>query len=274
MKHIGGFSGGIDSQAMARWLLNRFPPSDVILVSSNAGQWEDPLTMEFIANYSAKVHKVEIVDAIISDMWETPGFAETKGYDGNAMLTFEIMCEIKGRAPSRRAQFCTEKLKLVPQRRYSQSLTEEFERYTGKRRQESESRKNCPAREWDNFFDCWVNHPIFDWKKEMCFDYVKHHDEEVNPLYFMGFGRVGCAPCINSGKDDILLWADRRPDAIVKVRALENRTGRTFFAPMVPGMTLNFIDDVLAWAKTSHGGRQFRILPEREACESKYGLCE
>jgi 3'-phosphoadenosine 5'-phosphosulfate sulfotransferase (PAPS reductase)/FAD synthetase len=189
-------------------------------------------------------------------------------------LTFELMCEIKGRPPSRKAQFCTEKLKLIPQRRYCQGLTDEIERYTGVRRQESEFRKNTPARQWDTYFDCWVNNPIFDWKKEMCFDYVKHHGEEFNPLYLMGFWRVGCAPCVNSGKDDILLWADRRPDAIVKVRNLEERTGKTFFAPMVPGMALNFIDDVLAWAKTSHGGRQFRILPERENCESKYGLCE
>lgn len=31
MKHILGFSGGVDSQAAAGWLLNRFPAEDVIL---------------------------------------------------------------------------------------------------------------------------------------------------------------------------------------------------------------------------------------------------
>ena len=37
MKHIVGFSGGIDSQACARWVLNRFPVEDVILLNSDAG---------------------------------------------------------------------------------------------------------------------------------------------------------------------------------------------------------------------------------------------
>lgn len=276
MKHIVGFSGGIDSQATARLCLNRFPAEDVILLFADAGGWEDPMTPEFVENYSATVHPVIKVEGRVSDMWETPGFAEKRGYDSAAKLTFELMCEIKGRSPSRTAQFCTEKLKLVPQKRWQLENLEgvEYERYSGVRRQESIKRKNTPPREWDTYFDCYVNHPIFDWKKEMCFDYVKFHGEEFNPLYLMGFGRVGCAPCINSGKEDILLWADRRPDAIEKIRRFEKRLGKTYFAPCVPGMEMNFIDDVLAWAKTSHGGSQFRILPERSACESKYGLCE
>lgn len=279
MKHIVGFSGGIDSQAVARWVLNRFLPNDVILLFSDAGGWEDPLTLEFVAAYSAKVFPVTTVDAKVSDMWETPGFAETRGYDGSAKLTYELMCEIKGRAPSRRAQFCTEKLKLVPQKRWclEHLVDVEFERYTGVRRQESDKRRNTPPREWDTYFDCYVNHSIFDWKKEMCFEYVGQHGEDFNPLYLMGFGRVGCAPCINSGKDDILLWLKRRPEMIEKIRRFEAKLGKTYFAPCVPGMEMNFIDDVLRWAETDHGGRQtnlLKVLNEHSACESKYGLCE
>lgn len=48
MKHIVGFSGGIDSQACARWVLNRFPKEDVILTNSDAGGNEHPLTTEFV----------------------------------------------------------------------------------------------------------------------------------------------------------------------------------------------------------------------------------
>ena len=65
-------------------------------------------------------------------------------------------------------------------------------------------------------------------------------------------------------------------EMIDKVRTWEQHVGRTFFAPCVPGMAINWIDDVVAWAKTDHGGRQnnlFRILPP-PACESSYGLCE
>jgi hypothetical protein len=40
MKHIVGFSGGIDSQACARFVLNHFPAEDVILLNTTAGHNE------------------------------------------------------------------------------------------------------------------------------------------------------------------------------------------------------------------------------------------
>lgn len=284
VKHIVGFSGGIDSQACARWVLNRFPKEDVILTNSDAGKWEDPLTMAHTEWYSHNIHPITKCNALVKDMWATPGFAETKGLNGNDELTFLEMVRIKGRPPARKAQFCTEKLKLVPQRRWVKETFGpggEFEgwdyiRYTGVRRDESQARKNSPINSWDDWFDCPLVCPIADWTKQMCFDYVIAHGETVNPLYAMGFNRVGCAPCINSGKEDILNWHMRRPDMIEKVRHLERETGRTFFSPCVPGKAMNNIDEVLEWANTSRGGRQqpFPIFHEREACESKYGLCE
>ena len=286
MKHLVGFSGGIDSQACARWVLNRYPAEDVILTNSDAGGWEDEITKQFVAWYSAHVHPVIACNAIVSDMWATPGFAETKGLDGSATLTFQEMVRIKGRPPSRKAQFCTEKLKLVPQRRWVRRAFgpdglyngEEFCRYTGVRRDESANRKSAPIQSWDTWFDCELFSPLADWTKQMCFDYVLAQGEQVNPLYALGFNRVGCAPCINSSKEDILNWDVRRPENIEKIRKLEAETGKTFFAPCVPGITsgYNTIDDVLAWAKTARGGRQalLPIMHDRPACESKYGLCE
>ena len=115
-----------------------------------------------------------------------------------------------------------------------------------------------------------------DWTKQMVFDYVKAHGEQINTLYTMGFNRVGCAPCINGNKDDIANWAERFPEMIDKVREYEKRVGTTFYAPTVPGMKINWVDEVVRWAKSARGGRQdlFPVMHEREACESKYGLCE
>lgn len=142
---------------------------------------------------------------------------------------------------------------------------------------ESEARSTTPWRQWEEYFDCECMNPIYDWTKQMAFDYVRSFNERVNPLYSLGFNRVGCAPCINSGKDDILNWAQRFPEMIDKVRRWEEQVGRTFFAPMVPGLATNWVDEVVAWAKTDRGGRQpnmFRVLNEPMACESKFGLCE
>lgn len=256
----------------------------MILTNSDAGGNEHPLTMEFVDSYSRMVHPVVKVQAIIADMWETPKFAEKRGYDGNAPLDFPTMMEIKKRPPSRKVQFCTEKLKLAPQRRWIREqfgptgpyAGQEYCRYTGVRRDESPSRTNFPYVSWDDYMDCDILAPLVDWPKQWCFDYCKAHSEPVNELYTLGFNRVGCAPCINSNKDDILNWALRFPQMIDKIRGWEERTGLTFFMPMRRDSVRNGVDEVVAWAKTSHGGRQteFPIIQERLACESKYGLCE
>jgi len=278
LKHIVGFSGGVDSQAAALWVRQRFPAEDIILLNTNAGRNENHLTEAFIRQYSEDVFPVVTVTAIHSDLWKTEGFAETKGYDSNAELTFEDMIRIKKRPPSRKAQFCTTILKLAPQKRWvEQNVTDDYERYTGVRRDESESRKNYPFREWDNYFDCYVNHPLADWTKKQCFDFITSHGEEFNPLYKLGFNRVGCAPCINSSKNDILNWLQRFPEEIEKIRRYESNTGRTYFAPCVPGLSMNNIDQVVEWARTSRGGRQIDLIKVTEVrpnCESKYGLCE
>lgn len=286
MKHIVGFSGGIDSQACARWVLNRFPSEDVILTNSDAGGNEHPLTVEFVEWYSENIHPVERVNAIVSDMWKTEGIAEKRGYDGGSALDFPTMAAIKGRFPSRVAQFCNEILNLNPQKRWLDMMFglggkyegQTYCRYTGVRRDESDARKHTPFQRWDDWFDCELFAVLFDWTKPMCFEYVKAHGEKFNELYMFGFDRVGCAPCVNSGKDDITNWAIRFPAMIDKVEAWEIKTGRTFFyAIRIPGMPRTVgVRDVVRWAMTARGGRQdlFPVLHEREACESKYGLCE
>lgn len=287
MKHIVGFSGGIDSRACARWVLERFGHEDTIIVNSNAGGNEDPITTAHVHWYSESVHPVVMLSPIVADMGgRAKGKIAELGLKPDDPLTFDLLAILKQRFPSRRAQFCTEHLKLMPQLRWQREMFlnmhgqyfgQDYERYSGVRRDESEKRKNVAEREWDTFYDCYLNRPIAAWTKQQCFDYVESFGEQINPLYRLGFNRVGCAPCVNSGKDDILAWLQRSPEMIEKVREWEKRVGRTYFPPMVPGMYINWIDDVVRWAQTSWGGRQanmLRVLNDRPACESKYGLCE
>jgi 3'-phosphoadenosine 5'-phosphosulfate sulfotransferase (PAPS reductase)/FAD synthetase len=289
VKHIVGFSGGIDSQACARWVLNRYPAEDVILLNSNAGGNEHPLTTAFIAEYSEKIHPIIPVTPKVKDVHGRPGVIAEMGLDPEQDLTFDLLAMIYKRFPSRRAQFCTENLKLNPMLRWVREnlVDTEFERWAGVRRDESEKRSMTPIRAFDPLFDCYVNHPLADWTKQMCFDYVLQYGEPINPIYALGFIRVGCSPCINSDKDSIANWADRSPESIDKLRAWEKRTGFTFFAPCVPGIrprvdargkitVHNYIDEVVEWSRTDRGGRQFNIFNnlERPACESKFGLCE
>lgn len=286
LKHIVGFSGGIDSQALARWVLNRYPAEDVFLLNSDAGGNEHWMTTEFVNWYSGSVHPVISLNPVVGDMGRsatkegTGGAERRREFADSDPLTFDTLAYIKGRFPSRTMQFCTEFLKLRPANRWireniiDKGLT--FRRYSGVRWDESGVRAKKKAIEWDDYLGGELHHPIIDFTKKMCFDYVAYHREKINELYTLGFDRVGCAPCVNSTKDDILAWFQRFPEMIDKVRAWEKRVGKTFFAPVVPGMELNWIDDVVRWSKTVRGGKQFSLLviPDRPACESAYGLCE
>lgn len=285
VKHVVGFSGGIDSQACARWVLNRYPADDVILLNSDAGGNEHPLTTEFVHWYSDNVHPVVMLTPLMSDLGSIgtrPSATRDRReeFAADDALTFDRLAYVKNGFPSRTRQFCTEYLKLKPQNRWIKTNLREhgidYVRYSGVRRQESQDRKGRKPVEWDDYFGCELYHPIVDWTKQMCFDYVAYHGEKINELYTLGFNRVGCAPCVNSNKQDILAWSQRFPEMIAKVRRWEQAVGRTFFSPIVPGLEINWIDDVVKWAKTTRGGKQFSllVLQERPACESEYGLCE
>jgi 3'-phosphoadenosine 5'-phosphosulfate sulfotransferase (PAPS reductase)/FAD synthetase len=279
VKHIVGFSGGIDSQAALAWALQHHDPADVIAVNTQAGGNEHPLTVAHVRLLSETVHHVEVITPLIRDIWYGPGrgVVESLLPRANDELTFVELARWKHRFPSRRAQFCTEFLKLRPIRRWiGENVTDEFERVSGIRNDESGPRSLRQEREWDDFYDCELHNPVIAWTKQECFDFVESAGQPVNPLYKLGFTRVGCAPCINSSKADILNWALRFPAMIDKIRRWESEVGRTFFPPTVPGLVMNSVDEVVSWAKTSHGGRQsvFPILQERASCESKFGLCE
>ena len=299
-KHVVGFSGGIDSQACAGWVLDRFPHEDVILINSDAGGNEHPITTEFIRWYSAHVHPVIEITPLVRDLADVgtkEGFGPKERrstLNENAPMDFADLAFVKGTFPSRKAQFCTEYLKLRPQQRWQQENlidpdpSVEIIRYNGVRRDESERRKDAVERSWDTFFDCELVRPLVSWTKAECFAFCKARGEQINPLYTLGFSRVGCAPCVNSSKADIREWAARFPEMIEKVREWERRVGRTFFPPVVTGKKgfsrndptkINFIDEVVEWAKTERGGRQISLpFVEAEAaagtCSSKYGLCE
>lgn len=272
-----------------RWVREQFGDENVIAINSDVGGHEHPITTDFVRRYSETVFPVVQVTPLICDMegrGTRPGATRDRRqeFKETDVLTFDRLAYIKGMFPSRKRQFCTEHLKLIPQRRWcDENLTTKgitFERYAGVRCDESNDRKDTPDRRWDEFFHCWINYPIRCYSKLECFYLLhNHYKEETNPLYKMGFARVGCAPCINSGKDEIREWVARFPERIDMIREWEQRLGVTFFAPCVPGMELNWIDDVVRWSKTTRGGKQFalpivEIEADAGACSSRYGLCE
>lgn len=207
-------------------------------------------------------------------------------------IAFLDLCIWKGRFPSTRAAFCTIELKQVPIRDqgYMPILEagEDLISIQGVRRDESERRKNLARDEYvmthTSGAELSIFRPIIDWSAEQVFDYHRKHGIKPNPLYSMGMRRVGCMPCINCGKDELLEITKRFPEYIEKVRQWEesvslcSKRGLSSFFLWANNTGRN-IDEVVEWAKTSFGGKQYdmyRALAHEEstACRSIYGLCE
>lgn len=205
-----------------------------------------------------------------------------KGPTGNPFLD---LCIIKGRFPSRRAQFCTQYLKRQPLEMYTVELASvhgEVESWQGVRADESDSRAKLDERETDG--NPWtIVRPILRWTVADVFAMHRKHGVKPNPLYSQGMNRVGCMPCINTSKDELWNVAERFPEHIARVLEWEaivseasKRGQATFFHAIDPAAQPD-IRSFVDWSKTERGGTQFDLLKSAgvaPGCASSYGLCD
>lgn len=210
---------------------------------------------------------------------------------GNPFLD---LCLWKGRFPSRKAQFCTEELKRNMAVAYQLDLIDaghQVVSWQGVRRDESLNRRGAKKIERVGP-KLWSFRPIVEWTAIQVFDYCTQRGIRSNPLYLQGMGRVGCMPCINAGKGELRQINGRFPEALAEKAEWENLVGQaskhgfsTFFNKELHEKgtsdrrvhAANSIEEVIRWAHTSRGGRQFDMLAEvfePTACSSAYGLCE
>lgn len=212
------------------------------------------------------------------------------GPTGNPYLD---LCIIKGRFPSRRAQFCTQFLKTEPLVAYQDSLcadpADAVWSWQGIRRDEG------GRRQWAAEFEqvgpqLFINRPIVRWTAADCFEAMAYMGLRPNPLYKMGMDRVGCMPCINADKEQIRQTYLRFPEEIDRleeweaaVSAAAKRSRSSFFPAPEDGRAEQKgrnIREVITWAHTERGGnrKQDRLFedprPEPTQCSSSYGLCE
>ncbi|MEO8021092.1 phosphoadenosine phosphosulfate reductase family protein [Polaromonas sp.] len=216
---------------------------------------------------------------------------------GNPFLD---LCIWKGKFPSRTAQFCTQYLKTELLTEYQLAFIERGEAeavwsWQGVRIDESAARRKrlaCPVHpSFHRTFDVvgaglFNYRPILRWKAEDCFEAHRIAGLEPNPLYSQGMTRVGCMPCINAGKDEVLEISKRFPHHIERIEYWELMVGQaskrqasSFFPDPDRDAHLDKrgIRKVVEWSKTKRGGQLMdwiRIHEEPKACSSAYGLCE
>jgi 3'-phosphoadenosine 5'-phosphosulfate sulfotransferase (PAPS reductase)/FAD synthetase len=265
-------SGGKDSTALYLWALEQFGKDGFAAIFADTGH-EHPVTYNYLRNLPEMAGGPAIV-------WVKADFGDRlrkKGVEpsGNPFLDMMLW---KGRAPSSRAQFCTEHTKLAPIRDWLEGVRGDAEviMYTGIRAGESGRRSKMPEREFLSYYDCDTERPLLRWTEEQVFALLKAKGVPPNPLYEAGFTRVGCFPCIHARKSELA----RLPDwAWDKLREWEGRLGRSWFpAGMIPGVFIPTIDDAIAWGKTTRGGKELDMFAPDAAdvptCMSTWGTCE
>lgn len=290
-------SGGKDSTALA--LLSIEKEADARFIFCDTGN-ESPKTYAYIDYLDEKLEsmtgrKIIRIKADFSreitlkqQKLITAGETERAEACTPTGIPFLDLAVLKGRFPSTMARFCTQKLKVeVVIKEFSKYLQEghDVKDWVGIRADESTRRAKMPEMELfltDDQTGCeaWHYRPILKWTANDCFEMMKRHGVEPNPLYKEGFSRVGCFPCISCRKEELRIIAEKYPGVIdrlndweVKVGRASKRGGRSTFFTITS--TNKTIYDFAEWAKTARGGKQYQLdIDDISACKSVYGLCE
>lgn len=258
---VVSISGGKDSTACA--LALREAGLDFRMVFADTG-WEAPETYEHLDHLRAKLGPIDVVGH--------PGgmLGAARGYQSFAHRT---------------ARWCTRVLKLQPIRAYLEAAGDDVVSVVGIRAAESRARAELAELDDDSTLGTWIWRPILKWSVADVLEIHHRHGVEVNPLYRRGHDRVGCFPCVFASKSDIALIAKHAPWRIDEIRAAEaevtqlraeaGKDGQaTFFGSRTHGGCAP-IDDAVAWARTSRGGRQLPLIEEDPSGGCfRWGLCE
>lgn len=196
IKLVVPISGGKDSECCLKKAIELYDKDEIFGLFCDTG-FEHPLTYAYVDDMQAHygVHIMRVKRGNVAD---------------------EV--RKRGNFPSAAIRFCTSELKIKPSRDFYLALykfqKQPFEVWLGVRKAESKERAaryagrisdetylpNDVNREFPKRLGThgvMFRFPIVDWTDEQVFDYL---GERRNPLYDQGFDRVGCFPCLASGK--------------------------------------------------------------------------
>jgi 3'-phosphoadenosine 5'-phosphosulfate sulfotransferase (PAPS reductase)/FAD synthetase len=235
MKIIILYSGGKDSQASLIWAVNKYGSNNCEAVFCDTG-FENSITYEHINKTTNDLNVKLIV-------------VKSKKYNGMVDLAKQ-----KKRFPSVKARFCTEELKSKPAIDYILEQNQNLIIIEGIRKNESLSRSKMEQEcsyfkyyfqaglngkkhnyrkkevlKWCNNYNADKVRPIFNWTAEETIKFIQDNGQDVNLLYYQGFSRVGCWPCIMSRHSEVKQLLKLYPERFNKIKELEIEVGSSFF---------------------------------------------
>lgn len=210
--YVVGYSGGKDSDV----LVHLFKRSGVkFCVVHNHTTLDAPETVYYIRRKFKE--------------WEQQGIGCKIYYPE---LNFWSLCLKKGMLPMRQARFCCSELKEreIPELRFAcrsfgvrkaESVRRALHRDSIETRNKT-NYSDIQRFHFDNFEEvqqtgaCYTNHyfyinPLAYWSNSYLWDYIESEHIEVNPLYSLGFERVGCIGCPMAGIENRKIEFERYP---------------------------------------------------------------
>ncbi len=264
--HVCSVSGGKDSTALYLWMIEEFGRNGFRAVFADTGS-EAPITLNYVRNLPdlAGGPPIEMVKADFGKALANKGHTPSG-------VPFLDMLKTSG-APSPKRQFCTEKLKLAPIKAWLETVRGDADvyMYVGIRAAESERRSKMPVEEFSDFFDCFTRRPLLTWSKEQVFGIMNRYGVEPNPLYELGFQRVGCFPCIYTGKADLA----RMPEwAWERLADWEKKAQVSFFYPGKANLMDTELSSIKEWANTPVKASELSAdIADVPTCVSTWGIC-
>lgn len=121
--------------------------------------------------------------------------------------------------------------------------------------------------------------PVFDWSAQQVIDYILENGIQPNPLYRMGYKRVGCFPCVMASQQDIYNISVQEPERISYIAGLEQQFNSSFFGPDKISSKYYkgeypLISDVVRYVQSKRAGGSLFDDDVATSCMSYYGLCE
>jgi 3'-phosphoadenosine 5'-phosphosulfate sulfotransferase (PAPS reductase)/FAD synthetase len=237
------FSGGKDSHASLIWAVKKYGAGKVVAVFCDT-QWEHSLLYPFINEVCQKLG----VRLVIL----------------RSEYSFIELALKKGRFPSTKAKFCTQKLKVEPMIDYVISQLEIHDYILviqGIRKDESNARSKMEAHcqyfkyyftpygfdkdnkpktfsyrkkdiiRLDGLAKVDIERPVFDKTAVEVIEDILQAGHKPNPLYYIGVGRVGCFPCIMVTHWEVWIMLEKEPDYAERLINAEREVKRSFFPP-------------------------------------------
>jgi len=274
---FASISGGKDSTALGLYLQSLGVKFTPLFLDTG---WEADSTYEYIKDVLTPLFGEFLVlrnEKYFDDELEAQGWR--KGME-QAIYRNRMF-------PSGVAKFCTRTLKVEPiQNFYAElrALTKNKPvNVVGIRAEESKSRSLMAEIEEQDEATVW--RPLIDWTEDRVIAYHTEHTVPPNPLYVLGYSRVGCYPCIYVRKHELRHLSYAAPERIKRIEELERivneelRVGKekqaTFFRSRKRNGGSMAIAEQIEWSRTSLKGD---YLDDQDEIEEqgcmRWGLCE